>query len=172
MILEIPDDPSWDQYFVAMARLASCKSKDPSTKIGAVIVGPQNEVVSTGYNSLPRLVEPTPERLERPEKYKWFEHAERNAIYHAALRGSRTDGCRMFLSCWVPCTDCTRAIINSGIIEVVLGRQYEDPNRTIWIEEGLRSMTMLSEAGVRVRYYESQNRYVCATTEQATGIFE
>jgi dCMP deaminase len=160
MIIELPDEPTWDEYFVAMARLASARSKDPSTKIGAVIVGPDNESVSTGYNSLPRnCKDDVPERFERPEKYKWFEHAERNAVYHAALRGSPTKGCRIFLSCWVPCTDCARALINCGIIEVVLGRETEDPNRVKWIEEGIRSLTMFQEAGVKVRYYEHQTDY-------------
>lgn len=160
MLIEIPDNPNWDEYFVAMARLASSRSKDPNTKIGSVIVGPHNEVVSTGYNSFPRgLVDDVPARLERPEKYKWFEHAERNSLYHAALRGSSTAGCKMYLSCWVPCTDCARGIINSGIIEVILGQRNEDASRVKWIEEAKCSAVMFKEAKVKVRYYEDEVEY-------------
>lgn len=149
------DRPSWDTYFVKLARHVATRSKDPSTKIGAVIVDPNNGVISTGYNSLPRGIDDTkPERFERPEKYKWFEHAERNAIYHAALGGRATKGGRIFLSCWVPCTDCARGIINAGITEVILGREHEDPKRVKWIDEGLRSIAMFREACVGLRYYE------------------
>ncbi len=145
---------NWDEYFVEMARLVSTRSKDPNTHIGAVIVGPDNEVLSTGYNSFPRGInDDVPERSERPEKYFWFEHAERNAIYSAARHGVRLKGCRMFLSCWVPCTDCARAIIQSGIQEVVLGQAVEDASRTKWIEEAKRSEQMCEEAGVKLRYY-------------------
>ena len=146
---------SWDEYFVKMARLASTRSKDPSTHIGAVIVGPNNEVLSTGYNNFVRGInDNVPERSERPEKYFWFEHAERNAIYNAARQGIRLEGSRIFLSCWIPCTDCARAIIQSGIKEIVLGTKIEDPSRSKWIEEGKRSQQMCDEAGVAIRYYQ------------------
>lgn len=148
---------TWDEYFVEMARLVATRSKDPSTHIGAVIVGPDNEVLSTGYNNFPRGInDNVPERSERPEKYFWFEHAERNAIYSAARNGVRLKDCRMFLSCWIPCTDCMRAIIQSGIKEVVLGMQVEDASRTKWIEEATRSKQMAEETGVVIRYYGTQ----------------
>lgn len=147
---------SWDEYFVEMARLVSTRSKDPNTHIGAVIVGPHNQVLSTGYNNFPRGInDDIPERSERPEKYFWFEHAERNAIYNAARHGVKLEGCRIFLSCWVPCTDCARAIIQSGIKEIVLGQEVEDASRVKWIEEARRSEQMCEEAGVKIRYYQS-----------------
>jgi dCMP deaminase len=75
------EEISWDQYFMSMAYLVSMKSKDKSTKVGCVIVGPDNEVVSTGYNSFPRLLnDNVAARSERPLKYMFIEHAERNAI--------------------------------------------------------------------------------------------
>ena len=68
-----------------MANLVAKKSKDQSTQIGAVIVGPDNEIRSTGYNSFPKgLNDDLQERQERPEKYYWIEHAERNALYNAS----------------------------------------------------------------------------------------
>ena len=74
---------NWNKYFMSIAALVSMKSKDQKTHHGAVIVGPNNEIRSTGYNSfVRRLKDDVPERQERPEKYHWFEHAERNAIYN------------------------------------------------------------------------------------------
>jgi dCMP deaminase len=125
-------------------------SKDQSTKIGAVIVGPDDEIRSTGYNSFPRgLDDENPERQERPEKYFWFEHGERNAIYNAARHGGSLKDCRMYLSCHIPCTGCARAIIQVGIKEVILGK--EASHSTKWAEEATRSQRMFDEAGVKVR---------------------
>ena len=76
---------NWQKYFYEMANLVAKKSKDKSTQIGAVIVGPDNEIRSTGYNSFPTGLNDDLEiRQQRPEKYYWIEHAERNALYNAA----------------------------------------------------------------------------------------
>ena len=76
----------WVEYFYNIANEVKNKSKDERTQIGAVIVGKNKEIVSTGYNSFPRGINDNlKERQERPEKYFWFEHAERNAIYNAQL---------------------------------------------------------------------------------------
>lgn len=145
---------NWDTYFYKLAFLISEKSKDQSTKIGAVIVGPDNEIRSTGYNSFPRgLNDDLPERQERPEKYLWFEHAERNAIYNAARVGTPLRGTRIFLSCFTPCTGCARAIIQAGISEVILGKKTS--SRAKWDEEAKRSEAMFQEAGVKVRFNEA-----------------
>lgn len=149
---------NWDQYFKEMAALAAKKSKDRSTKIGAIIVGPDNEVRSTGYNSFPRGInDDLDERQERPEKYFWFEHGERNAIFNAARHGVSLKGCRMFLNCGVPCSDCARAIIQVGIIEVIVP-QFESVtssvNRQKWSDSAKRSLQMFEEAGVVVRVYK------------------
>ena len=78
----------WGEYFINIAEQVKLKSKDNNTKIGVVIVGKDNEIVSTGYNSFPRGIDDSvEERQEKPEKYFWFEHAERNAIYNAARIG-------------------------------------------------------------------------------------
>ena len=76
----------WVEYFYNIANEVKNKSKDKRTQIGAVIVGKNKEIVSTGYNSFPRGINDwDEERQERPEKYYWFEHAERNAIYNAIV---------------------------------------------------------------------------------------
>lgn len=144
---------NWDEYFLNIAEQVKLKSKDKSTQIGAVIVGRNKEIVSTGYNSFPRGIDDSVlARQERPEKYFWFEHAERNAIYNAALIGASTEGCTMYLSCEIPCADCTRGIINSGIKEIVC-KQERVTHQDKWLESSQRSLTMLNEAGVKVRFY-------------------
>lgn len=110
----------WSEYFINIAEQVKLKSKDERTQIGAVIVGVDNEIVSTGYNSFPRGInDDIPERQERPEKYFWFEHAERNAIYNAARIGVSTLGTTMYMTCGISCADCARAIISAGIKKVV-----------------------------------------------------
>lgn len=149
--------PSWDKTFIDTARLWAKRSKDPNTKIGAVIAGPDNEVLSTGYNSFPRGInDDIPERSERPEKYLWIEHAERNCILQAARHGTPLKDCRMFVSCWLPCTDCARAIIQVGIKEVIMAQTVDAASREKWVEAAKRSKQMFEEAGVKLRYYEGE----------------
>ena len=77
---------NWDEYFINIAEQVKLKSKDKRTQIGVVVVGKDNEIVSTGYNSFARGINDNlDERQERPEKYFWFEHAERNSIFAAAF---------------------------------------------------------------------------------------
>lgn len=143
--------PSWDAYFMTMAYLCATRSKDPDTHVGAVIVGPDHEVRSTGYNGLPRyLLDDVPERFERPEKYSWFEHAERNATYSAARVGVSVKGCRMY-TCGLPCIECARAIVQAGIKEVVYDLTWtEADRRKEWVESHKRAMNMLEEAHVKL----------------------
>ena len=141
----------WDEYFMSMAYFVAMKSKDQSTHVGAVIVGPDNEIRSTGYNSFPRgMKDDLPERHERPEKYFWFEHAERNAIYNLARMGTSSKGCKMYTQ-GLPCTDCARAVIQSGIMEVIVHSDWM--NSGIWEEHAKRSVEMFEETGVAVRTY-------------------
>jgi dCMP deaminase len=147
---------SWARYFRGIAGHVKQKSKDKYTQIGAVIVGTHNEIRSTGYNSFPRGInDDVLERQERPEKYFWFEHAERNAIYNAARIGVSTTGCTMYLTCGMPCADCARGIINAGIKKIYIEHFSQDGAKgPIWEESIKRSMIMFSEAGVEVLYYE------------------
>ena len=143
----------WDSYFVELSMVAAKLSKDTSTKLGCVIVGPDHEVRSTGYNSFPRGVnDNVVERHERPLKYKWFEHAERNAIFNAARIGVSTKGCTLYCA-WPPCTDCARAIIQAGIVEVVVETEFPAVR---WNESMDRGEIMLSEAGVKMRRMEKR----------------
>lgn len=109
---------SWDDYFMSIAFLVAMKSKDPSTKVGAVIVGAENEIVSTGFNGLPRNFKDYEHRLERPLKYMIVHHAEENAIINAARIGVSVKGCKIYVT-WAPCASCAKMIIQSGIKEVI-----------------------------------------------------
>ncbi|MHA2231317.1 MAG: deoxycytidylate deaminase [Candidatus Hodarchaeales archaeon] len=143
--------PSWDDTWVELAQTIAKRSKDQSTKIGCVIVGPDQDVRSTGYNCFPRgLDDERPERQVRPEKYSWIEHAERNAIFNVVRRGGASlKGCTIYISQFLPCSDCARAIIQTGITDVVV-TPVKIPKR--WSKDFKLSAIMLHEAGVRLRY--------------------
>jgi dCMP deaminase len=118
----------WDSRFLELARFVGQWSKDRSHKVGCVIVGPSREIRAIGYNGFPRGADDSPEeRHQRPTKYLWTEHAERNAIFQAARVGIAIQGCTMYLP-WFPCMDCARAIVQSGIGRLVAIRpDSEDP---------------------------------------------
>lgn len=144
----------WDEYYARMCVLASQKSEDQSTQCGSVIVTQGNEVISTGYNGFPRGVKDTPERQERPIKYKYFEHGERNAIYNCARIGVSTLGCKIYVT-GVPCADCARAIVQSGIIEIIAVTGLHSPEfYERWKESTDFTKAMVEEAGVLLREYE------------------
>lgn len=146
--------PAWDEWTLGIADVVSQRSKDPSTQLGAVIVGPDNEPRSWGYNSFPRGIrDDVPERLVSPEKYLWIEHAERNAVYNAALHGASLKGCTLYCA-WPPCIVCARGIIQVGIIRVVV-KSFNVPER--WRENMSKSVTMLKEAGVALRKVGDKN---------------
>ena len=144
---------NWDIYFMEMALLVASRSRDRSTKVGCIIVGPDNEIRTTGYNGFPRGIDDENEsRHERPEKYLWTEHAERNAIYNAARIGTPLKGCRAYLA-WFPCMDCARALVQAGIVELIAYKpNLDDPK---WGGEFARVSVLLTEANVSVRYMES-----------------
>jgi dCMP deaminase len=146
---------NWKEYFQNIARQVRFKSKDKYTQIGAVIVDQHNAIVSTGYNSFPRGInDDVPSRQERPEKYYWFEHAERNALYNAARIGVSTENCTMYLTCGIPCADCARGIINAGITKIVCETNGSGAKGALWDEHIQRSLIMFNEANVKVEYYE------------------
>lgn len=139
----------WDIRFLELAEFISKWSKDNSTKTGAVVIGPDREIRATGYNGLCRGVnDDMPERQERPIKYEFFEHAERNAVYNACLTGTSLKGCTMYCT-HAPCTDCARAIIQSGISKVVTHAidMTNAPTGT-WRDKLEVSRQMFREAGV------------------------
>lgn len=168
----------WDQYFFDMIGCIREKSKDRSTKVGAVIVGEHRNVLSTGFNGFPRGVSENEEEMlrstsevrqlttdineeidkrhSRPDKYLWTEHAERNAIYNAARHGVALDGSIIYVD-WIPCARCARAIIQSGISKVIIDARDREAKEAYWNERWADDMTiskqMLSEAQVDLIYF-------------------
>ena len=117
---------SWDEYFMGVAMLAARRSKDPNTQVGACIVSPDNIIISTGYNGMPKGCSDDEFPWEREgleTKYPYVVHAELNAILNANGRDLR--GSRLYVALF-PCNECAKAIIQSGVKEVVyLSDKYD-----------------------------------------------
>ncbi len=143
----------WDQYFISEAYLAARKSKDKSTQVGAVIVGPDREIRAKGYNGPPRgFNDSDPEIHERPLKYHVFCHAEENAITSCARIGVSTKGCRMYGTLF-PCTNCARMIVQSGIREIILHTEFPGAAAGVWDENFAMSRRILMDCGVEIRWW-------------------
>ncbi|OYU56582.1 MAG: cytidine deaminase [Chitinophagaceae bacterium BSSC1] len=139
---------SWDEYFMGVAILSAKRSKDPNTQVGACIVNKKNRIVGTGYNGLPAGCSdddfPWNKQGEFLEtKYPYVCHAELNAILNNI--GMDLAGCRIYTALF-PCNECSKAIIQSGISEVVyLSDKYEST------DAAKASKRMLENAGVLCR---------------------
>lgn len=142
----------YEKYIRLAWDMGRIKSSDLHTKVGAVIVDEaRNHILSTGYNHIPHPLSVKPERLERPAKYHWIEHAERHALLRVQPEPRSFHGCTLIL-CWSPppCIECTRAAILAGISRIV------GPNRPFptfsprWQEEFVISNQMLREANIEV----------------------
>ena len=135
---------NWDEYFMGIAMLAARRSKDPNTQVGACIVSQDNIIISTGYNGMPKGCSDDEypwEREGEETKYPYVVHAELNAILNA--NGRTLKGSRLFVALF-PCNECAKAIIQSGIQEVVyLSDKYADTSTTI------ASKRMFKSAGVK-----------------------
>jgi dCMP deaminase len=138
---------NWDEYFMGVSLLSALRSKDPNTKVGACIVNPENRIVGVGYNGLPRGCDdhefPWTNVGEFNEtKYPYVVHAELNAI----LNSTRSlTGCRIYVSLF-PCNECAKAIIQSGIAEIIYSDDKYDGTPT-----DVASKRMLDAAGVTYR---------------------
>ena len=127
---------SWDEYFMAIAKLSAMRSKDPSTQVGACIVGADNKILSIGYNGAPNGFDDDKfpwarEGNNLETKYPYVCHAEMNAILN--YRGSRKDleGAKIYVDLF-PCNECAKIIIQSGIKKVVyLSDKYADSENNI-----------------------------------------
>ncbi|HLF13203.1 MAG TPA: dCMP deaminase family protein [Gammaproteobacteria bacterium] len=149
----------WDRHFLELALLHSKLSKDPSTKVGSVIVGPDKEILSAGFNGFPRGVADTPERLaNRDTKLKLVVHAEMNALLAAARAGMRLKGCALYLAAtdntgkvWggPPCTRCVVEIIQVGITEIVT-YPFKD-GFSKWHEDLAFARGLIDEVGIVYR---------------------
>ena len=135
---------SWDEYFMGVAKLAARRSKDPSTQVGACIVSPENIIISTGYNGMPKGCSDDAfpwDRTGEETKYPYVVHAELNAILNANGRDLRNS--RVYVALF-PCNECAKAIIQSGVKEVIyLSDKYSGT------KENLASKRMLDAAGVK-----------------------
>ena len=136
------------QKYLLMAYTEAMKSPDPSPQNGAVIVAHDGVTVSD-CNRFPDKVKLNPERLERPLKYQFIEHAERNVIYKAASLGVSTAGATMYVP-WFACSDCARAIIQAKIAHVVGHQRMADNTPDHWKESIANAMIMLTESGVKM----------------------
>ena len=137
----------WDMWFLGLAKYVATASKDPSTKVGAVIVDSDNRVVSIGYNGFPKGIKDD-SRLEcRDQKYKIVTHAEIKSLLFAK---TSVTGCSVYTYPFMPCPSCAGAIIQSGIKRVV---SFSSDNPR-WAEDFEVSNSMFNEAGVE--FYEYQ----------------
>lgn len=143
---------TWDEYFTEVCITASKKSKDPSTKVGAAIVGPDHELRSTGWNGFPRGVKDLPERYnDRELKYKLVAHGELNAICNANRSGTILKDCTLYVYPFFPCNECAKAIIQVGIKELVIISEKPPVN---WEEKVAIAKLLFDEAGVSYRFID------------------
>lgn len=145
----------WDTYFMAIAKLSAMRSKDPSTQVGACIVGSDNRILSIGYNGAPNGYNDDHFPWDREgepldTKYLYVVHAERNAILN--YRGNRKDfeGAKIYVDLF-PCNECAKEIIQTGIKEVIyLSDKYKDTDGVI------ASKRLFAECGVTFRHLDSK----------------
>lgn len=152
-----PDYLQWDEYFMGIALLSSQRSKDPNTQVGACIVNDERRIMSVGYNGMPAGCSDDEYPWEREgdvlnTKYIFVCHAEFNAILN--YNAGSLKGCTVYTTLF-PCHECTKAIIQKGIKEVVyLSDKYSETDST----KGAKKM--LDSAGVKYRQYQLQNKSV------------
>lgn len=132
----------WDDRFLKLAQHIAQWSKDPSTKVGAVIVRPNRTIASVGYNGFPRGVNDDERLNDRPYKYAMTVHAEANAILSA---NERLDGCTLYVTPLSPCSSCASILIQSGIRRVVAYMPHQPEH---WADSFAIARTMLDEAGI------------------------
>ena len=146
---------TWDQYFMGIAKLSAMRSKDPNTQVGACIVSQDNKILSMGYNGFPRGCDDDEFPWNREgelydSKYAYVTHSELNAILN--YRGGSLEGTKIYVTLF-PCNECAKAIIQSGIAEIVYADdKYNGTPGT------LASRRMLRAAGVKLTPYRSGHR--------------
>lgn len=142
---------------MSMSYLVSMKSKDPSTKVGAVIIGSDKEIISTGYNGMPRNVADKLCRYtDKNYKYLSSNHAEENAILHCARNGISSKECSIYTP-WIPCSRCAKMIIQAGIIELVYDHNFpgniQNNQHKHWQESIKISCELMLEAKIKIRKF-------------------
>lgn len=151
----------WDTRFMRLAREVSTWSKDPSSKIGAVIVNDRRRILATGYNGFPEGIDDSEERLNnREEKYPRIIHAEMNVLLNALKNGVSVEGATLYVYGLPVCPDCTKSIIQAGIRRIVMS---PDPYVVItpWTEKWDKlSKVMFSEVGnIGITYANHEKLY-------------
>jgi dCMP deaminase len=137
----------WDERFLDLAKLVSTWSKDPSTKVGAVIAD-DRKIISVGYNGFPEGVLDTAERYyDRETKYKYMVHAERNALLFA---NTSAKGMTLYTYPFMPCSECAGMVIQAGIKRVVTLINKNER----WKKSFKITQRMFGEAGVRLTQYD------------------
>jgi|TARA_A200000159_G_scaffold96291_1_gene89336 dCMP deaminase len=138
---------AWGDRYINLAKEISTWSKDPSTKVGAVVIGNNGEVLSQGYNGFPRSIKDTPQRLkDREKKYNLVVHAEMNAIYNASLNGVSLKGSTLYVYGLPICNECAKGVIQVGIDKVIATRPA-DYNKE-WDESIKDAKALFKEAEV------------------------
>ena len=144
---------SWDQYFMGIAKLSSMRSKDPNTSVGACIVGKDNKILSVGYNGMPQGWSDDEYPWEREHsdpletKYLYVCHAELNALLN--YTGTNLQGAKVYTTLF-PCNECTKALIQSGICEVIYGEDKYANTASV-----IAAKKMMASSGVTYRQYEN-----------------
>jgi dCMP deaminase len=145
---------TWHEHFINEAQYKSLKSKDPSTKVGCIIVGPNNEPLISGFNGFAMGVEDditkVPERYERPLKYDYTNHAERNCVDLSARSGICLKNATAYLN-WepIPCPNCCLGLIQAGISKII-GPDRKFAGKGNWDSLYKVSLPMLKEAGIKL----------------------
>lgn len=140
----------WDRRYMDLVDYVKEWSEDRSTHIGAVLVK-NNRVISVAYNGMPSGInDKLDSRHDRPAKYFYFEHAERNSIYSCALNGTQTAGATMYTT-GIPCADCARAVLQAGLETIVVWKMGSGLEKTVQWSDSVRvGGEMLREAGVEI----------------------
>ena len=146
---------TWDQYFMGIALLSAKRSKDPHTRVGACIVDSENKILSVGYNGMPWGCSDDEYPWENDgepldTKYLYVCHAELNALLNYS--GFKLKGARIYTTLF-PCNECTKALIQSGIREVIYREdKYSDTASVISAKK------MMKSADILYRKYEDAGK--------------
>jgi dCMP deaminase len=136
----------WMSRYMQLAQLVAEWSHDPSTKVGAVVVGKDRREIALGYNGFPAGIADTPERLaDREVKYRLMQHAERNAIDNSKFD---LTGATLVVTLH-PCVECSKSIVSKGVARVACPGV---PVGDRWRQQALWGAEILSEAGVKILY--------------------
>lgn len=157
MTFKRQDYINWDEYFMGVAKLASLRSKDPNSQVGACIVNPENKILSMGYNGFPIGCSDDEFPWAREgdtlnTKYAYVTHSELNAILN--YRGGSLEGCKIYVTLF-PCNECAKAIIQAGIKTVIYADNKYDGTPSVEA-----SKKLMTAAGVKFELYKPTGRKI------------